>query len=1112
MNTITGINRCRHSLLISFLISLYSSVFAQSTDRNYVLTRTYLDSLGTAAVTSIAYHDGLGRVEQIAENGDAMGTFSHTRIYYDQLGREATRWQKVAANSSGTYIPQNELSRMAFSQYSDFRPMTQTEYDALGRVTRISGSGSVWKAAGAAKKYTYRCNASGELTHYSTFPKLTAIGSYAVGELDCAETTSEDGIVSRIYTDVAGRKVAECHSGALTQYVYDEYGRLRYVLTPDFRTVADTASCSYRYTYDAHGRLASKTLPCCAAETYCYDSEGRLCGMQDGRLRADSLWRFFLYDVFGREVVRGTSHSKPIMQKSTVSFGFNQQGLFGSGYVPIPAVLDSPALERVSYYDSYLFTKDGRAARRIVGLLDGLNATPYKNPRRQSMKTGEVIATSDGRHLIRVFLYDDDMRLCAAATLLPDGKYTEERTAYTFTGQPQSTVARIIDGERRFTFVTTNKYDSTGKLASVTLTPPDGAELNVARNTYDRLGRVSRMSRGTGDIDATDYTYNIRGWLTSITNTAFTEHIHYTDGNGTPRYGGDISSVSWQDNDGVTRGYRLSYDDSGRLSSAVYGEGNALLDNVGCYDEEVSEYKLSGCPIRIRRSGLQNDGGFGLIDDLTLHYRDGLLHRVTDTAPSHDYAGAFGFSDHGKPQAGIQTPSSVTGMSETYSPVQGGVTTYPYVPFFTYDSNGAVCNDPYRGIRSTLYDTNGMPRRIDFYNGSFIEYIYALDGTKLRESHGQTSILTLRPDGTPQQTTVSSLKDSVIYIAPWLEYDGVKYRFNVVGGYYSFTYNRKTGEPRPGKLHLYECDHQGNIRAVVRDDGGTLKCVQQTHYYPFGGLIANLGTASGFQRHKYNGKELDRMFGLDYYDYGARQYDPILLRFTSPDPLAEKAYGTSMYAYCKNNPVSRIDPNGMDDYYTKDGEFLYSDDKPTDYILVANMCSMKMRRITGAEWLPLGTPLKNTILSAEAYSKIFTDILSKMLEIDVSKLYKKQVSIVLMKNANDNVGEQYAGSSYNYEPNTVCPNVNATMESYKGKTLLTAYVNIDNENRREYMATISNVQNILGVHEYIGHYLKGWGESLHHLIFRIQKKHHSWKRMTPQLRMNEIDKYGKKKY
>lgn len=87
--------------------------------------------------------------------------------------------------------------------------------------------------------------------------------------------------------------------------------------------------------------------------------------------------------------------------------------------------------------------------------------------------------------------------------------------------------------------------------------------------------------------------------------------------------------------------------------------------------------------------------------------------------------------------------------------------------------------------------------------------------------------------------------------------------------------------------------------------------VQQTHYYPFGGTIADLGTASSFQHRKYNGKELDRMFGLDYYDYGARQYDPILLRFTSPDPLAEKAYGTSMYAYCGNNPINKIEINGL---------------------------------------------------------------------------------------------------------------------------------------------------------------------------------------------------------
>ena len=76
-----------------------------------------------------------------------------------------------------------------------------------------------------------------------------------------------------------------------------------------------------------------------------------------------------------------------------------------------------------------------------------------------------------------------------------------------------------------------------------------------------------------------------------------------------------------------------------------------------------------------------------------------------------------------------------------------------------------------------------------------------------------------------------------------------------------------------------------------------------------------VGTAPGFQRRKFNGKEFDRMSGLDCYDYGACRYDTMLLRFTNPDPLAEKAYGTSVYVYCKNNPLNMIDTNGRTDDY-----------------------------------------------------------------------------------------------------------------------------------------------------------------------------------------------------
>lgn len=62
----------------------------------------------------------------------------------------------------------------------------------------------------------------------------------------------------------------------------------------------------------------------------------------------------------------------------------------------------------------------------------------------------------------------------------------------------------------------------------------------------------------------------------------------------------------------------------------------------------------------------------------------------------------------------------------------------------------------------------------------------------------------------------------------------------------------------------------------------------------------------------YNGKELNSDFGLDWIDYGARYYDPAIARWNAVDPLAEKYYSTSPYAYVLNNPIALIDPNGME--------------------------------------------------------------------------------------------------------------------------------------------------------------------------------------------------------
>ena len=146
------------------------------------------------------------------------------------------------------------------------------------------------------------------------------------------------------------------------------------------------------------------------------------------------------------------------------------------------------------------------------------------------------------------------------------------------------------------------------------------------------------------------------------------------------------------------------------------------------------------------------------------------------------------------------------------------------------------------------------------------------------------------------------VSNTLYYAGPFLlSKQSQQTRFLFDGGYYIIQPPRPKSQPQ---FYYYAYDHLGSIRCAVSTTGiGS----ERGDYYPDGTLISDLSWPGSY---KYNGKEFDNLYRLNWLDYGARQYMPDLAQFTSVDPLCEKYYHLSPYAYCANNPVNAIDSDG----------------------------------------------------------------------------------------------------------------------------------------------------------------------------------------------------------
>lgn len=131
---------------------------------------------------------------------------------------------------------------------------------------------------------------------------------------------------------------------------------------------------------------------------------------------------------------------------------------------------------------------------------------------------------------------------------------------------------------------------------------------------------------------------------------------------------------------------------------------------------------------------------------------------------------------------------------------------------------------------------------------------------------------------------------------------------------------------------FYHPDHLGSSSFITNLEG---EVVQHIEYVPFGEVFIEERNNVWNTPYLFNAKEFDEETGMYYY--GARYYEPRLSLWMSTDPLEEEYPNIITYGFCHNNPVVLVDPDGMGDYYNKNGIWLGNDGKKDNLAYLADV-------------------------------------------------------------------------------------------------------------------------------------------------------------------------------
>ena len=598
----------RHILLFAFLLCSAGRIGAQDSGSNWIKTRTAISETGTT-ITDITYYNGLGLPSQTTNVRASVNGYNIvTPIVYDALLRsdataylpfEATYYsdEEELPNSTAISEQRNYYEERYSSDYE--RSFTEKVYEAspLGRVRKQALPGYMKDYEVLYTEFDYRTNDTDEVRWLAVGVdgELVCEGCHDAGTLSCTVTTDPDDHVVQSFTDGLGRtllsRTFDDDEPIDTYSVYDDYGRLRWVVTPEGSyLLSDSLTVPvdddfaekycYVYTYNDRGLMVEKRMPGREAEYMRYDEGDRLRVSQDGNLRAKKQWISYSYDALGRvqeQSLAVEAELIPIRSQAGVSIGEPIESVE-------PPYLGSSVPLRKYVYDTY--PSEVQAAGLDFQSIEGLTATDGESLRydnatgsltyeKLAVLANDTITGYQQRacyydykgRLIQIVERDtEDGILCTSKRYDFMGNLIAQRESYTRAGKTD-------DIDRTFT------YDDRGRLLNET-TQVNGGEEAVVYYEYDELGRLAarRLGEGTSAI-AEQSEYDIRSWLTKKSSELFDMSLGHS-------YTENITSWQWQhkgdpSGDGPQNRYVFTYDGLSRLANTTqYVNGELNKQNV----------------------------------------------------------------------------------------------------------------------------------------------------------------------------------------------------------------------------------------------------------------------------------------------------------------------------------------------------------------------------------------------------------------------------------------------------------------------------------------------------------------------------------------------------